>query len=72
MDNTKNRKRKGKLLPKNEQISRRLSHTNTRKLDRNILPITDVFLGQKRVNVCEYTVKTEPSESFVEVPPERL
>ena len=51
-DNTKNRKRKGKLLPKNEEISGQKSHTNTRKLDLNILMITDAFLDQKRVNVC--------------------
>ena len=30
-----------------------------RKLIGNILMITDVFLNQKRVNVCEYTVKTQ-------------
>ena len=28
------------------------------------LAITDVFLDQKRVNVCEHTVKMAPSYSF--------
>ena len=32
----------------------------TRKLNWNILTITDVFLNQKRVNVCEYMAKTAP------------
>ena len=50
--NIKNRKRKGKLLPKNEEISGRKAHTNTWKLNWNILMFTDVFLDQKRVNVC--------------------
>ena len=36
----KNRKRKEKLLPKNKEISGQKSHTNTRKLDRNISTIT--------------------------------
>ena len=45
--------RKGKLLPKNEEISKGKSHTNTWKFIRNILTITDVFLNQKRVNVCK-------------------
>ena len=31
---------------------------------------TDVFLDQKRVNVCEHTVKTAPCDSFGKVPPE--
>jgi hypothetical protein len=34
-------------------ISGGKAHTNTRKLIQNILKITDVFLNQKRVNVCE-------------------
>jgi hypothetical protein len=32
--------------------------------------ITDVFLDQKRVNVCEHIVKTVPHESFGKLPPE--
>ena len=31
--------------------------------------ITDVFLDQKRVNICEHTVKTAQHESFGKVPP---
>ena len=31
--------------------------------------ITDVFLNQVRVNVCEYSVKMAPHESFLKVPP---
>ena len=34
--------------------------------------ITDVFLDQKKVNVCEHTVKMAPHESFGKVPPEGL
>ena len=48
---------RGKFLPKNEEISRGKAHTNTWKLIRNILTITDAFLDQKRVNVCEHMVK---------------
>ena len=34
---------KGKLLPKIEEISRGKAHVNTRKLNRNIFMVTDVF-----------------------------
>jgi hypothetical protein len=51
-NNTKNRKRKGKLLPKNE-VSGQKAHTNIWKLNRNILTITDLFLDQQRVNICK-------------------
>ena len=37
---------------------------------RNISMITDVFLNQKRVNVCEQMVKMAPRKSFGKVPPE--
>jgi hypothetical protein len=56
-DNTKNWKRKRISYLKNEEISRRKAYTNTRKLNWNILTITDIFPNQKRVNVCEQTVK---------------
>ena len=46
--------KKRKLIPKNEEMSERKSHIQ--KLDRNILMITDAFLDQKRVNVCEHVV----------------
>ena len=48
---------KGKLLTKIEEISGGKAHTNTRKFIRNISTVTEVFLNQKRVNVCEHTVK---------------
>ena len=32
-------------------------HRNTWKLIWNVLMITDVFLNQKRVNVCDHTIK---------------
>ena len=54
-ENTKYGKGKGKLLLKNEEISGGKAHTNAQKLIRNILMVTDVFLNQKRVNVCEHT-----------------
>jgi len=47
----------GKLLPKIEESSKGKAHANARKLNRNILTVTDVFLNQKRVNVCEHTTK---------------
>ena len=50
--NTKNRKRKGKLLPKNEEISWRKAYTNTQKFNWNILTITNILHDQK------HTVKT--------------
>ena len=31
--------------------------------------ITDVFLDQKRANVCEHPIKIAPHESFGKVPP---
>ena len=47
-------KGKEKLLPKIEEITRGKAHTNTLNLNQNILTVTDVFLNQKRVNVCEH------------------
>ena len=63
----KNRKRTRKLIPKNEEISGQKAHTNTQKLNWNVSTITDVFLNQKRVNVCEHMVKMAPSESCVHI-----
>ena len=53
-----------KLLPKIEEISNGKTHTNTRKRIQNISTVTDVFLSQKRVNVCEHTTKMASLESF--------
>ena len=63
------KRKRGKLFPKNEGISGRRAHTNTQKLNLNILTITYAFLDQKRVNVCEHMVKTAPCESSGKVPP---
>ena len=52
-----------------EEISRGKAHTKTRKLIRNMLTVTDVFLNQKRVNVCGHTIKMVSRESFLMVPP---
>ena len=60
----KNGKRKEKFLPKNEEISRGKAHTNTRKLICYIWTITDIFLNQKTVNVCEHVLKMVSCESF--------
>ena len=57
-------KGKGKLLPKIEEIPDGKAHTNTWKLIRNISTVTDVFLNQKRVNVCENSKKMASLESF--------
>ena len=62
--NTKYVKGKGKLLPKNEELSRGKSHTKTWKLIRNIVAITDVLLNQKRVDVCKHMVKITSCEDF--------
>ena len=53
-----NRKRKGKILQKNEDISGWKSHTNTniQKPELYILAITDAFLDQKRVNICKHAL----------------
>ena len=67
---TKNRKRKRKLLQKKKEISGEKAHTNTRKLNWNVSMITDVFLNQKRVNVCYHMVKMVPCDRFRRVPPE--
>ena len=32
--------------------------------------ITDIFLDQKRVNICEYAVNMAPPDSFAKMPPE--
>ena len=61
---TKYGKGKGKFFPKIEGISRGKLHTNTLKLIQNISTITYVFLDQKRVNVCEHTVKMASHEGF--------
>ena len=53
-----------------KKISRWKAHTNTWKLNWNISTITDTVLDQKRVNVCEHTVKTGPHDRFGKVPPE--
>ena len=59
----KNKKRKRKQK-KNEEVSGQKAYTNTQKLNWNILTITDVFLDQKRVNVCEHMVTTVPPSIF--------
>ena len=63
MNNKKYGKGKGKVLPKIEKISGGKAHSNTRKP-----MITDFFLNQKRVNVCEHMVKMASCESFWTVP----
>ena len=58
-------KGKENLLLKNEEISGGKAHTNTRK--QTYLKYFDnhrcFFLDQKRVNVCEHTVKMASHES---------
>ena len=65
-------KERGNSYRKNEEISgwkarthaRTHTHTQKRKLDWNVSMITDVFLNQKRVNVCEYTIFTMCLHTF--------
>ena len=45
---------KKKNLPKIEEISGGKAHTNKWKLIQNISTITDVFLNQKKVNICTH------------------
>ena len=54
-----------KLLPKIEEISNGKAHTNTWKLIRNILTVTDVFLNHKRVNVWEHTTNDDVTREFL-------
>ena len=56
-------KGKGKLLPKIEEITVRKAHANTRKLNRNILMVTDIFLNQRRINIYEHMTKMASQES---------
>ena len=44
-------------------------HMQTHGNNQNILTVTDVFLNQKRVNVCEHTTKMASLESFRKVSP---
>ena len=37
-----------------------MKHISTWKLNINLSTITDVFLDQKRVNVCEHMIETAP------------
>ena len=39
-----------------------MAYTNTRKFNWDILTITEVFLDQKRVNVCKHMVKMAPCD----------
>ena len=64
MENTKYGKGKGKLLLKIEEISEGKADTNTWKLIQKILTITDAFLNQKRMNVCEHTTQMASLVSF--------
>ena len=44
------------------------AHVHTRKLNRNILTGTAVFLNQKRTNVCEHTTRMVSLERFLSQP----
>ena len=55
MDNTKIGKERKKFLLDKCWDLRWNADINTQKLNWNVLTITDFFLDQKRVNVCEYT-----------------
>ena len=56
----------GKLLLRIKEISG--GNANTSKLISIISTVTDVFLNQKRVNVCEHMVKMASIERL-KVPP---
>ena len=52
---------------KYEEISRWKAHISIWKLNWIILMIMNVFLDQKRVNICKHKVKMAPRESFKKV-----
>ena len=58
----KNWKEKGNSYQENEEIYGWKSHIKIRKFNWYISTITDVFLDQKKVIVCEHTVKTATRE----------
>ena len=65
MDYTKKQEKKEETLTeKNEEISGWKAHINTRRPTWNVSTITEVFLNQKRVNLCEHIVKMASGESF--------
>ena len=55
------------LLPKKYEISGCKKQMNTHKLNWNVSTIRDVFLNQKRINVCERTVKMTPCDAVFSV-----
>ena len=61
MDN-KNRNKKEKLVPKNEENSGWEAQINTQKLNWYVVTLMEVFLNHKRINVCEDTVKMMPHD----------
>ena len=62
---TQNKGKERENSPKIEDITGGKAHVNTRKLNLNILTITEVFLNQNRVNVCEHTTKMASLESLL-------
>jgi hypothetical protein len=61
MDNTKIGIEEETLIEKNQGISRWKVQKNTQKLNWYVWTVTDVFLNQKRINVCVHTVKMASS-----------
>ena len=59
-DNTKTGIERGNSYQKNEEISSWKAQINTQKLNWYVSTITNMFLNQNRVNICEYTVKMSP------------
>ena len=66
---TKIGKERENLFWKNEEIFGSKKHVNTQKFHWNVSTITDVFLHQKRVNVCEHMVKMVSHDNFGKVLP---
>ena len=65
IDNTKNGKRKGKLLPNNEEISGGKAHADRWKVIWYISTITGVFLNQKRAKItyiCSLLIEKDISD----------
>ena len=60
---TKKGTKRGNTKKKNEEVSRwkaQINQKRTQKLNWYVSTFTEVFLNQKRINVCEHTLKMAP------------
>ena len=50
---------------RNDEISGGHSQINTRKIKLYVSTLTEIFLNQKILNICEHTVKMAPRDSHI-------